>query len=243
MKKTAVLISILASILIIVFSGLGIYFYLINHSKEERISRIGIGGGGAFLNAMIDPTNENIFYAVSDMGALYYSHNSGETWDRSQARGVFTQTHISKNGIVFAGGYGIHASYDKGKTLQLIYPQNVKYSVSRCGWNESLMIADGYNNGYVKAITSNDESLFFVTIDWEGVLKFFKCDYHGNNLLELYSEQTTFLNPMSDIDVFMLQVESGVYFTLGTKICYYEFESRNLTNVYTTTGYIKDICN
>lgn len=236
MKK----IFVILSIILICLSGAFFYFGVLNN--EEKISRIGIGGGGAFLNAMIDPTNENVYYATSDMGALYYSHNKGKTWDRSEARAVFTQTHISNNGVVFAGGCGVYASTDKGKTLNLIYPKNVKYNVSRCGWNENLMIADDYNNGYVKSIITNDESLFFITVDWSGELRLIQCDYNGDNVKTLYTESTQFYNPMNDIEIFTEIVETGIYFSLGEKICYYEFESGLITNVYNAGGYIKDIC-
>lgn len=238
MKKIIIIISIFV---LTCLTGMGINFWIGRFNSCEKIERIGIGGGGAFFNPMIDPTNENIFYVTSDMGALYYSHNKGETWKRSEARGVFTQTHITNNGIVFAGGYGIYSSFDKGRTLQLIYPQNIKYSVSRCGWNENLILANDYDNGYVKCITSNDNNLFFVTIDWEGYLRLLKCDYLGNNLEIMFTKQTQFYNPVDDVEMHILCVNEGIYLSFGNKICFYEFESNTMLDVYTTTGFIKDI--
>ena len=111
MKKIWILVLIL---IVIGASGAGLWFFLRDKDGSSppilkaEISRIGIGGGGAFFNPMIDPTNENIYYVTSDMGALYYSSNQGATWDRTEARGVFTQTHIANNGEVFAGGFGIY---------------------------------------------------------------------------------------------------------------------------------------
>ena len=55
--------------------GVGIFWGINAFSTQNKISRIGIGGGGAFFNPIIDPTNENIYYVTSDMGAIYYSHN------------------------------------------------------------------------------------------------------------------------------------------------------------------------
>lgn len=209
--------------------------------EPSSISRMSIGGGGAFLNPMIDPTDENVYYVTSDMGALYYSYNQGVSWDRSETKGVFTQTHIASNGVVFGGGYGVYSSEDKGKTLNLIYPKNVKHSVSRFGWNENLMLAEGYDNGYVKCITSNDDFVFFSTIDWTGNFRLLKSDYDGENLSILYSLKTPVTNPMSDIDVYMLALESGIYVTLGHVIYYYDFNDSSFDIIYTTTGYINDI--
>ena len=157
MKKFLIILSICISTCL---CGVLIYFVAVVPSNSAKIERIGIGGGGAFFNPMIDPLNENIYYVTSDMGAIYYSYNKGQTWDRSEARAVFAQTHISNNGVVFAGGNGLCASFDKAKTLNLIYPKDVKYSVSRCGWNENLMLADGYDNGYIKCITSQEDFVF-----------------------------------------------------------------------------------
>ena len=208
---------------------------------EPTISRIGIGGGGAFLNPMIDPTNADIFYVTSDMGALYYTHNQGQTWDRTEARGVFTQTHISKTGVVYAGGYGLYHSLDKGKTLQMIYPKNVDYYVSRCGWNENLMLAEGYDNGYIKGITTSDKNLYFITIAWEGALRLIKSDLNGDNVEILYTEQTEFIDPASDVESYVLYTTNGLYMSLGTRIYFYDFETKTMTTVYTTTGYINHI--
>lgn len=221
--------------------GVSICFITTN-TTNESISRIGIGGGGAFFNPMIDPTNENIFYTTSDMGALYYSHNKGQSWNRSEARAVFAQTHISKDGIVFCGGNGVYASFDKGKSLNLIYPKDVKYSVSRCGWNENLMLAEGYDNGYLKCITSYDNYLYFATIDWEGWMRLLKCDFNGNNLEILHTMQTSFLNPMSDVDIHMTATNFGLYLTMANKIYFYNFEKFTFSEIYSTKGYIKDIC-
>ena len=237
MKKFV--IALLVCILVCV-GGVGVYFFVA--TPTNNISKIGIGGGGAFFNPMIDPTNQSVFYVTSDMGALYYSHNKGQTWDRSFARGVFTQTHISDNGVVFCGGYGVYASFDKGKSLELIYPKDVKHSVSRCGWNENLMLADNYDNGYVKCITTANEKVFFVTVDWEGGLRLLSCDYDGDNLKILSQRKTSFFNPMSDVDIFMETTDAGLFVSIADTICFYDFKTSALSDIYTTTGYIKDIC-
>ena len=104
------------------------------------------------------------------------------------------------------------------------------------------MLADGYDNGYVKCITSNADNVFFVTIDWEGNLRLNKCDYKGDNLTIIYTEKTNVRDPMSDIDMYMICDDGGLYITFGERIGYYDFDSNTLIDIYNTTGYIKDIC-
>lgn len=237
MKKFFIYITVLFCLIVI-----GICVLVNNPTPDEKISRIGIGGGGAFFNPMVDTIDENCFYVTSDMGAFYYSYNKGQTWNRSEARAVFAQTHISSSGVIFAGGNGVYHSLNKGKTLELIYPKNVIYNISRCGWNENLMFAKDYDNGYVKCITSNTENVFFITIDWEGKLKLIQCDYNGDNLEILHTEQTTYYNPMSDIDVYISIVDAGLYIGFGSKIKFFNFENKTIIDVYTTLGCIKDIC-
>ena len=240
MKKILIIVIIL---IITCVGGIGIWliFKMPDKPTNAIIDRIGIGGGGAFLNPMIDPTNENIYYATSDMGALYYSHNQGATWDRTDARGVFTQTHIANNGVVFAGGYGVYTSTNQGKSLDLIYPKDVKHNVSRCGWNENLMLAENYDNGYVKCITTNTTHLYFATVSWEGMMRLIKTDYNGDNANILYSTDLSITDPMSDIDMSIIVAHNGIYLSMGQKIGYYSFNDGTMTDLYTTTGYIKDM--
>ncbi|MBE5734947.1 MAG: hypothetical protein E7361_00635, partial [Clostridiales bacterium] len=238
MKRVLIILSI--SILI-ALCGLVIFLVIRPSDDGGNVSRIGIGGGGAFLNPMIDPTDEDTLYVTSDMGGIYYSHNKGKTWGRTDTRGVFTQTHIADTGVVFCGGYGVYSSNDKGKTLNLIYPKDVKHSVSRCGWNENLMLAECYDNGYVKCIATNSSYVFFVTIDWQGSLRFIQCDYSGDNLEILHTMQTVFTDPMSDVDVHMLVDSDGVYLGIADKIYFYDFATKNFAVIYTTSGCIKDV--
>ena len=205
------------------------------------IENIGIGGGGSFYNAMIDPTNANNLYATCDMGSLYYSHNQGKTWQRTNARGVFQQSYVSNNGTIFAGGFGLYASYDQGKTVQLIYPQNVQKSVSRCGWNENLMLADGYDNGYLKCIATQGEKVYFVTIAWEGGMRLLESDFDGNNCKILYEENLVIDNPIDGIDMYMATSQDYLYLSFGTWICRYSFAQKTMTRVYDAQGYIKDL--
>ena len=250
MKKYAKIIVI---ILVVISLGVGGFFIVKSLTKnpndpnppntphQTKVEQIGIGGGGAFFNPMIDPTNSSIYYVTSDMGALYYSYNKGQQWNRTESRGVFNTTHIAQNGTVFVGGFGLYASYDKGKTVQLIYPQNVLHSVSRCGWNENLMLAEGYNNGYLKCVTSNQDKIYFGTVAWEGEFRLYQSDYYGNNLQMLNSQQTGIVDPMSDIEMHIIYTNSGLYVSFGTKISFYNFSTGQTTDIFTPKGYIKDM--
>lgn len=243
MKK--ILIYVLIAI-VVCGAGVGVWLFLRDTNTppqiQTKIERIGIGGGGAFLNPMIDPTDENTYYVTSDMGALYYSYNQGSTWDRTEARGVFTQTHMANNGTIYLGGFGVYTSIDKGKTVQLIYPKDVKHSVSRCGWNENLMLAPNYDNGYVKCITTNDTHLYFATVSWEGNMRLIQSDFNGDNATILYSINLGITDPMSDIDMSIIALDNGLYISFGTSIGYYDFENNTMTDIYMALGYIKDMC-
>ena len=210
-------------------------------SKDyEYLANIGIGGGGAFFTPMINPKDSSNYLVTCDMGGLYYSLNKGKTWNRTESKGVLTEAHISNNGTIFAGGYGLYASYDKGKTLELIYPKEVQYSVSRCGWNENLMLAEDFNNGYLRCVISNDNNIFFSTIDWEGNARILTSNYYGENLKTLYEEKLSISNP-HDIDVHMVNKNNTLYFTFGNNIRCINLEDNQVSTIYTATGIIKDL--
>ena len=131
-------------------------------SSSITYTVMGIGGGGSFYAPMIDPNNDDILYIVSEMGGIYYSHDRGESWNRTYKRGVFYTNHISSNSTLFLGGSGLYVSFDKGKTLELIHPKNVTYEISRNGWNENIMLGDHYHYSYVKAVTSYGDKIYFI---------------------------------------------------------------------------------
>ena len=214
-----------------------------SETKSEEIKsleKIGIGGGGAFFNPMIDPSNENNIYVTCDMGGLYYSNNKGKQWKRSSARGVFTAAHITNNGTVFVGGYGLYTSQDHGKTLQMIYPQNVKAQVSRYGWNENLMLAENFNNGYIKAVTSYRNLIYFITVDWYHNVWLMESNFIGNNLNYLLQTNKSTIPDPTDLDVFIVADQTGVYYTLEEEIHFYNLEDKTDSVIYASLGHIKD---
>ena len=244
MSKKLILI-ILISMLVLASAGAVVLVFLNKPDNEQDekppfMEMIGIGGGGAFFTPMIDPINENNYFVTSDMGGLYYSHNKGESWSRVVKRAVFNTAYMAENGNIFVGGNGLYVSYDSGKTLNLIYPQDVKVTVSRQGWNENLMLAPDYNNGYLKAVTTDGENVYFVTVDWQGELRLITTDYYGKGCTTLYTEQTTYYNPMSDVIVDIVKKDNCVYFATQEKIYGYDLETKLCEDVYVPQGYIYD---
>ncbi len=94
-----------------------------NAVVAER-SVIGAGGYGAVFGAQIDPFDSNCYSFICDMGSLYFSYNSGKTWQRHNIKGtVLTLTFDpSSEGVVWAGGSGIYKSVDHGKTIKRVFP-------------------------------------------------------------------------------------------------------------------------
>ena len=217
-------------LLIIIFSSI----------NNNDIEKIGIGGGGAFFHPMIDPSDSNNIYVTSDMGGLYYSNNKGKKWGRSPARGIFTTSHITTNGTVFVGAYGLYTSQDHGKTLQMIYPQNVIAQVSRYGRNENLMLAKNFNNGYLKAVTSYKDVIYFITISWESDVWLMKSNFIGNDLVYLLQTNRPTIKEPADVAVFAIADNTGVYYTLEEEIHFYNLEAQADSVIYVSKGHIKD---
>jgi len=247
-RKTKKVLSIICFICVTSLAiACGIFLTIINQDIKNnacQVENIGIGGGGAFFNPMIDPTNPNIFYATCDMGGLYYSHNQGEVWHRTETRSILKNTHIAHNGVVYAGGYGLYASFDKGETLDLIYPKNVVYQISRNGrCSENLMLADDYFDAYVRGIYSNENNLFFITLDWMGQLKLFQMDFTGNSYNVLYSTQIEVKGSYStEHKIHLIANDNGAYFSIDNKIYFYNLSTNSVNEIYSAKGEIIQLC-
>lgn len=243
MKKKKKLIIIIVSVVLLVCLGVGATILLVKKDEQEKKNKpythIGIGGGGAFFNPMVDPEDSDVCYVTSDMGALYYTKNKGKTWNRTESKGVLSFGCVADDGTLFVGGYGLYASYDKGESIKLIYPKNVKLSVSRCGWNENLMLADGYDNGYLRCVSTSGDRVYFTTVDWEGNLKVLECDFLGDNLKTLYTLKLAVSDP-HDVDVYMVKVDNGLYFSIDNSIYFYD-KNANVSVIYIAKGEIKDL--
>lgn len=209
-------------------------------TPETTTENISIGGGGALCTPLIDPTNPNRFYVTCDMGGLYYSYDRGQTWNRTESMGWLKRACIADNGTIFAGGYGLYASTDHGQTLNLIYPQNPDYQVSRCGWNENLMLAEDFDNGYLSGVTASDDKVWFATTNWEGYFRLMCADHDGSNLKIFYSEK---LEGVTYDSVKIMMVEKGneLYYTFQNKLWKYNLITDTITELYSGEGNLVDV--
>ena len=66
------------------------YISVVTRTQDEY-ENLSIGGGGAMVTPLIDPTDSNRFYATCDMGGLYYSYDRGATWNRTESYGWLTR--------------------------------------------------------------------------------------------------------------------------------------------------------
>lgn len=233
---------LLAAILVLVLpvSALGVDYETVITRTQQSYENIGIGGGGSLFKPMIDPSNPDRFYATCDMGGLYYSEDRGATWNRTESYGWLTESDIASDGTVFAGGYGLYASKDHGRSLELIYPRNVQYRVSRCGWSENLMLADGFNNGYLCGVAAGDSLVYFATTDWEGNFMLMKSDFSGSNLQVLYTEKLNVSDP-HDVDIVMTTRGNTLYYTFQNCLWKYDPGTNIINWLYGGAGNLLEV--
>ena len=221
-------------------SALAMEYETVVTKTQDTYENLSIGGGGAMVTPLIDPTNSNRFYATCDMGGLYYSYDRGTTWSRTESYGWLTRACISENGTVFAGGYGLYVSKDHGKSLELIYPKNVKYRVSRCGWNENLMLADDFNNGYLNAVAASADKVWFATTDWDGNFMLMQADHNGDDLQVFYRQQVQ-AGASTATDVNMAVRGEVLYYIFDNCLWKYDSTENEVTKLYTALGTLEDV--
>lgn len=92
--------------------------------KNLTVDILSVGGGGMLFNPQISPHDPNLFTVLADMGGMYISYNSGETWKRKFFKNVVNATCFDPNrkGVIYAGGSGLYRSTDNGKSFQMIFP-------------------------------------------------------------------------------------------------------------------------
>ena len=239
-KMLSVLLLVAILVAALPVSAQGASYQTVITRTQDAYENISIGGGGAMVTPLIDPTNPNRFYATCDMGGLYYSYDRGNSWNRTESYGWLTRACIAENGTVFAGGYGLYVSKDQGKSLELIYPKNVKYRVSRCGWNENLMLADDFNNGYLNAVAASADKVWFATTDWDGNFMLMQADHNGDNLLVFYRQQVQAgASTVTDVDMAVRGEE--LYYTFDGYLWKYDSVTNTVTKLYTAQGTLKDV--
>lgn len=206
----------------------------------QPIESIGIGGGGSMCTPLIDPTDPNRFYVTCDMGGLYCSYDRGQSWFRTESKGWLRRACITEEGTIFTGGYGLYVSNDHGKTLELIYPRDPHYQVGRCGWNENLMLADNFDNGYLSGVTATTEKVFFATTSWEGGFRLMYADHDGGNLKIFYSEMLEGVS-YDSVKIMMTAKGDDVYYTFQDILWRYNVTTDTITKLYEGEGTLKDV--
>ena len=236
MKKTISLLLILAMLLAILPGAASAAVTV----EGQPMEGIGIGGGGALCTPLIDPTDPNRFYVTCDMGGLYCSYDRGQSWFRTESKGWLRRACITEDGTIFTGGYGLYVSKDHGKTLEMIYPKDPDYIVSRCGWHEYLMLADDFDNGYLSGVTATNDKVFFATTSWAGSFRLMYADHDGSNLKIFYSE--TLEGIAYDAVKVMMDVRGDdVYYTYKDILWKYNVPTDTITQLYVGEGTLKDV--
>lgn len=214
-------------------------------AESVEYDNISIGGGGAFFEPLINPADSENYVVFSDMNNLYYSLNGGDNWECTETKIPFYLGDFSEDGsTLFMGGSGIYASYDKGRSIQLIYPHpdTVKISVSRLGRNDDNILADGFDNGYAVCLDAYGDRVYFITLDWQATpnMRILGCNADGTELEVYYSAQCTDNTSPSSANYNMIADAYGIYYSDGTKIYYYDFSIMTVAEVFTAEGQIKD---
>lgn len=210
-------------------------------SEPMEYENISIGGGGSYYLPIVDPSNPDHYVAASDMSGLYYSFDGGESWQRNNTSRVYAAC-VAEDGTVFAGGYGLQVSNDGGKTLELIYPreEDVFYSINRLGRVDGIMMADGYDNGFVVALDTYEDWVYFITIDWSDakVMRLCRSKFDGTELELLYTVPKG-VSPLS-VEYLMEVEENRIVYSDGEQVWQFDLQSREMTVLYTAQGEIVD---
>ena len=85
-KMLSVLLAAVMLMTALPVSALAADYETVVTKTQDAYENLSIGGGGAMVTPLIDPTDSNRFYATCDMGGLYYSYDRGATWSRTKIR-------------------------------------------------------------------------------------------------------------------------------------------------------------
>lgn len=234
------------SLCMILLTGIMQFPLSADDSTSVEYENIGIGGGGSFYAPLINPADSNNYVVFSDMNDLYFSYDAGESWERTETYVPLLHSCFSEDGsTLYAGGNGLYASCDNGKTLDIIYPHpsTVKKRVSILGRNDNCIISTGdYNNCYVLCVTEHNGRVYFITMDWSSKrqLRLQSCAPDGTDLTEYYRENTmTSASPMK-LNYKISADDNSIYYSDGKKIMKYTFDEKILSEVYSAVGTIND---
>lgn len=206
---------------------------------------ISIGAGASFYAPLINPTDSNNYIVLNDMNDIYYSLNAGESWGRSETMTNFYHACFSDDGILYVGGACLYASTDKGQTITSIYPreEDVQAISSRNGRNNVVFMAEGHDGGYVTCMDTLGDRVYFITLDWttERTFQLLSCKSDGTDLVRHMVKATYMSASPQDVDYHLLATETGLYFSDGTILHFYDFASGLLLPVYYADGKILDL--
>lgn len=202
---------------------------------------IGIGAGGLCMNTLINPIDSNCYVTTCDMGCIYYTTDAGQNWERNNCPRMFT-AHYAEDGTLFTGGYGLYTSEDNGKNIQLIHPDpdTIQYTTSIYGRNNIMRVADGYDNGYVVAISTYEEYVYFITINWNKGENFclYRAFWDGSALEVLYTEAVD-ISPLESTYQLVAE-EDRILCASEEEIWCLDLMTHERTILYTPVGVIND---
>ena len=214
-------------------------------SVEDSVveyDNISIGAGGSFFQPIINPIDSSQYIVTCDMGGIYSTDSAGEQWVRTNICRI-NASCISDDGVYFAGSYGLYASYDNGQTMKLIYPREeiVQYTINRLGRDNPLMIADGYDNGFVIAVNTFEEYVYFITMDWNssGTIRICRSLFDGTDL-EIWSVSAPVASPLN-VTYRMESDGNTIIYSDGSSIWSFDILTSELTEIYTAEGSIVDM--
>lgn len=240
-KLTAIILCLVTAMSVFVVDA---SFSSDGNENQFEIENLSMGGGGAFFLPLVNPTDSKNFIVTSDMNGVYTSFNEGESWSRTETKGVVRDNCFSEDGTLFTCGYGVYKSTDKGLSLERIYPKNTVYEISRYGWNENLFFTapeEDFDNGYVVTVETYGDSVYFVTVTWDGMLKVRSCDFSGDHLTTYFEKDySTVSSDPTGMNIKLVADESGIYFSDMLEIRRISFDTKTVSQMYKAQKEILD---
>ena len=214
---------------------------VLNNTQTSEYKNIGIGGGGSFYRAVVNPLNGNNFVVSCDMGGIYTTASSGDKWIRNNCS-TSRVLHYANDGTLFVGGYGLHMSSDNGNTLDMIYPkeEDIKYVTTWFERYNPMIVADNYDNGYIAAIDTFKDNLYFVSINWASKDNLKICrSLHDGSAFEVLKSYTVDYGPF-DVQFRMVAENDFLLYSDGQSIWKLDCNTSERSCVYNARGKIKD---
>lgn len=94
---------------------------LIQSEKTWRVA--GPGGGGATLDPMINPYDDNTILLYSDMSSMYLTKDGGNQFKMLNFDSYMTAQHFADENTIYVGGNALYRSSNKGEDFEMLYPK------------------------------------------------------------------------------------------------------------------------